>query len=48
MVEELAKRDFILDFRPGAVRLSPYFYNTHDDIQAVVAAMTEVRNALEL
>ncbi|MCH8064016.1 MAG: aminotransferase class V-fold PLP-dependent enzyme [Chloroflexi bacterium] len=48
MVEELMKRDFILDFRPGAVRISPYFYNTPDDIQAVVAAMTDVRNALEL
>ncbi|MCH9009937.1 MAG: aminotransferase class V-fold PLP-dependent enzyme [Chloroflexi bacterium] len=48
MVEELSKRDFILDFRPGAVRVSPYFYNTPDDIQAVVAAMTEIRNALEL
>ena len=48
MVEELSKRDFIVDFRPGAVRLSSYFYNTPDDIQAVVAAMTELRNALEL
>ena len=48
MVAELMKRDFILDSRPGAVRLSPYFYNTPDDIRAVVAAMTEIRNALEL
>jgi len=48
MVDELMKRDFILDFRPGAVRLSPYFYNTTDDIRAVVTAMTEIRNALEL
>ncbi len=48
MVEELSKRDFIVDFRPGAVRISPYYYNTPDDILAVVAAMTELRNALEL
>ena len=48
MVDELMKRDFILDFRPGAIRLSPYFYNTPDEIRAVVAAMTEIRNALEL
>ena len=40
--------DFIVDFRPGAVRISPYYYNTPDDILAVVAAMTELRNTLEL
>lgn len=48
MVDEMMKRDFILDFRPGAVRFSPYFYNTTDDIQSAVEAMVEIRNALEL
>ena len=42
VVEQLADRDIIVDFRPGAVRVSPYFYNTPDDINAFVEALTEI------
>ena len=45
MVQELASRNIILDFRPGAVRISPYFYNTTDDIESIVSAMCEIRDA---
>ena len=47
-VEELAKRDIIVDYRPGAVRFSPYFYNSFDDIEAAVAALCQIREALEV
>ena len=43
VVQALAERDIIVDSRPGAVRISPYFYNTLDEIDAVVAALGEVR-----
>ena len=47
-VEELAKRDIIVDYRPGAVRFSPYFYNSFDDIEAAVTALCQIREALEV
>jgi kynureninase len=47
-VQELAKRDIIVDNRPGAVRFSPYFYNSFDDIDTAVSALCEIREALEL
>ena len=45
MVEELAAQNIIVDFRPGAVRLSPYFYNTLDEIESVVSAMRNIRDS---
>lgn len=47
-VEELAKRDIIVDHRPGAVRFSPYFYNSFDDVEAAVSALCQIREALEV
>ncbi|PKB67101.1 MAG: hypothetical protein BZY81_05450 [SAR202 cluster bacterium Io17-Chloro-G4] len=47
-VEELAKRDIIVDYRPGAVRFSPYFYNSFEDIESAVTALCEIRQALEV
>ena len=46
MVQELAKRSIIVDSRPGAVRVSPYFYNTVEDIDQAVSAMVEIRSSL--
>ena len=43
VVQALAERDIVVDSRPGAVRISPYFYNTLDEIDAVVAALRDVR-----
>lgn len=42
VVTRLAERNIIVDFRPGAVRVSPYFYNTLEDIAAFVSAMKEI------
>ncbi len=42
VVDQLAERDIIVDFRPGALRASPYFYNTPGDIDAFVDALTEI------
>lgn len=41
-VRKLAERGIIVDHRPGRVRVSPYFYNTHDEIERFVDAMREV------
>ena len=43
IVQELASKGIIVDFRPGAVRVSPYFYNTREDIDAVVSALCDAR-----
>lgn len=42
VVDRLAERDIIVDFRPGALRASPYFYNTQEDIDIFVDALTEL------
>ena len=37
VVRELEKRDVLVDFRPGAgIRVGPHFYNTDDEIDALV------------
>ncbi len=41
VVRRLGARGIICDHRPGAVRISPHFYNTVEDIEAVVAAIAE-------
>ena len=46
MVQELAKRSIIVDSRPGAVRISPYFYNTVEHIDQAVSGMVEIRSSL--
>ena len=38
-VAALAKQGIIVDSRPGAVRISPYFYNTFDENRIVVEAL---------
>jgi selenocysteine lyase/cysteine desulfurase len=38
----LAERRIIVDKRPGAVRISPYFYNTLEENQIVVEALDEI------
>ena len=42
VVDELARRGVIVDFRPDIVRLSPAFYNTESEVQAVVDALAEL------
>ena len=39
----LKARDFIVDYRPPVgVRISPHFYNTMDEIDAVMAEMASI------
>jgi selenocysteine lyase/cysteine desulfurase len=40
----LAERRIIVDKRPGAVRISPYFYNTIDENEILVQALEEIFN----
>lgn len=42
VVDALADRGIVVDFRPGIVRLSPAFYNTEDEVALVVEALTEL------
>ena len=42
VVDALAERGMIVDFRPGIVRLSPAFYNTELEVLAVVDAIAEL------
>ncbi len=40
---ELLRRDFLVDYRPGAgIRLSPHFYNTDDEMEAVIAEIKKI------
>lgn len=39
----LLARDFVIDFREGAgIRIAPHFYNTDDEIEQVMNAITEI------
>ncbi len=45
VVRELAFRDVLVDYRPGAgIRIGPHFFNTDAELDAVVA---EIRNILD-
>jgi len=39
----LNARDFVVDYRPGAgIRLSPHFYNTRDEVVAVIEEIARI------
>ncbi|NJD20668.1 MAG: hypothetical protein FIA95_15465 [Gemmatimonadetes bacterium] len=40
-VARLAERGIIVDHRPGHVRVSPHFYNTEDELDRCVEALSE-------
>jgi kynureninase len=42
ITHSLAERGIIVDKRPGAVRVSPYFYNTVDENQILIQALDEI------
>jgi kynureninase len=45
VVRELAARDVLVDYRPGAgIRIGPHFFNTDDELEAIIA---EIRNIIE-
>ena len=41
-VAALYERQIITDYRPGAVRISPYFYNTVEENEIVIQALKEI------
>jgi kynureninase len=45
VVQGLKERNVIVDYRPGAVRLSPYFYNNEEENQILVDAIVDVLKA---
>jgi len=45
ITKELIRREFIVDYRPGAgVRISPHFYNTDEELELVIAEMKKIRD----
>jgi kynureninase len=45
LTKELVRRDFIVDYRPGAgVRISPHFYTKDEELELIVAEMKKIRD----
>jgi kynureninase len=45
ITKELIRRDFIVDYRPGAgVRISPHFYTKDEELELIVAEMKTIRD----
>ncbi len=45
ITSELIRREFIVDFRPGAgVRISPHFYTTDEELELVIQEMSSIRD----
>ncbi len=45
IAKELIRRDFIIDYRPGAgVRISPHFYTTDEELELVIREMKSIRD----
>jgi kynureninase len=43
VTHELIRREFLVDYRPGAgIRISPHFYNTDDEIEAIIAEIKKI------
>jgi kynureninase len=41
--KELAERQVLCDFRPGAgIRLGPHYYNTNEELERVVETIGEI------
>ncbi|HEY5884896.1 MAG TPA: aminotransferase class V-fold PLP-dependent enzyme [Pyrinomonadaceae bacterium] len=49
ITSELIRREFIVDYRPGAgVRISPHFYNTDEELHLVIEEMKTIRDTCSL
>ncbi len=45
ITKELVRREFLVDYRPGAgVRISPHFYTTDEELELVVREMKNIRD----
>jgi kynureninase len=48
ITKELIRREFIVDYRPGAgVRISPHFYTKDEELELIVAEMKKIRDNRE-
>ncbi len=48
ITKELVRRDFVVDYRPGAgVRISPHFYTKDEELDLVIAEMKKIRDNQE-
>jgi kynureninase len=48
ITKELVRREFIVDYRPGAgVRISPHFYTSDEELELVIAEMKRIRDNRE-
>lgn len=46
ITKELIRREFIVDYRPGAgVRISPHFYTKDEELELVITEMKKIRDA---
>jgi kynureninase len=46
IARELVKREFIIDYRPGAgVRISPHFYTKDEELELVIEEMKKIRES---
>jgi kynureninase len=46
LAKELIRREFIIDYRPGAgVRISPHFYNTDEELELVIQEMKKISDS---
>ena len=46
MAKELVRREFIIDFRPGAgIRISPHFYTTDRELELIIEEMKKITAA---
>jgi kynureninase len=49
MKNELIRRGFVIDYRPGAgIRIAPHFYNTDDECRAILDEMVAIQRDLRL
>jgi kynureninase len=45
ITKELVRREFIVDYRPGAgVRISPHFYTSDEELGLVISEMKKIRD----
>jgi len=48
ITKELLKRDFLIDWRPNAgIRISPHFYNTEDEVDAIMEEIKKIAVEIE-
>jgi kynureninase len=48
ITKELIRREFIVDYRPGAgVRVSPHFYTKDEELELVISEMKKIRDQSE-